>query len=499
MGLKFNFDDAVFTYMVSDEKISFFSGHKQIEGTDFFLNHTGKTEVKYWGRENKNVFIIGLCVDSYGKIERDEIPRYLVQKRYEGIADLFMQCGRFAGNYVIILVDGQDIYLWGDATGSIQINYDYKDGKFCASSTDKMVARQFCRTVSKEAKAIRMAADLTERLPNDLTMYESVKALLPNHYLHVNEKKAVRVPLAVGPIDKKDSYSLKKLVKRTFVRTHTIAQEYAKYYGLVCPLTSGYDSRVVFSFLKKQNPEIPCYTFRHKGFTDKTDDIKIPKEICSHYNQAHIVIDDEQAPEAYVNSVYAYSGHYQANTTIDLAYTYRLAFRKEALVNGNNIGETAKSFTGHAVPNCFAAPSYFQCKMHNSNPQIKEYIKTYIDEVKRSGEWDFIYDLFELENFCGRWCSQGGTLYALCGVTSLNIFNSRDLLLDWISIPRELRVNRWLHRQYMNWNDKQLLAYAFNPHFKYNSFRKNWVLFYVATYMQQMLLQMKRKSIRGRK
>ena len=148
-----------------------------------------------------------------------------------------------------------------------------------------------------------------------------------------------------------------------------------------------------------------------------------------------------------------------------------------------------KSLLGNAIPTYLASSSYFQCKIHNRAKESSNELKRYIRELRAAGEGENIFDLFAVENRCGRWCSQGGAIYSLMGVCSVNIFNCRELILDWIRVPRKLRVNKAIHRHIFLHNDANLLNFPFNPSEERHKFLKeNWVLFYIATYIKQFLI-----------
>lgn len=272
-----------------------------------------------------------------------------------------------------------------------------------------------------------------------------------------------------------------------------IVREYSKYYQLVCPLTSGYDSRVVFSFLKDFDPRVQCYTFMHKHFTEQTGDIIVPGNICKHYKQPYTIIKDLEAPKIEETKVSVLAGEFQHKGTINLAYTYNSVFMDKALVNGDIIDQIGKSLLGNAVPNILATPSYFQCKLHNYERKTRGILKKQVEEIKKCSDRAYIYDLFAMENRCGRWATQSSTVYNICGITSLNIFNCRDLLLKWISVPRKIRTRKWLHKELLQINDKQLLTFPFNPTEKFGFMKNNWVLFYISTYVKQFILIVKKR------
>lgn len=482
-------NSAKFTYLITDHIVSAFTNHYNFSGLKIIINYTKETEVLTAKTGNKELAIIGICIDSRAEIERKDIPQTLLSEKGT-IDNIYSFCNRFAGKYVILYYDGIDGYLWGDATATIQVNYSNSiDLPLCVASTDKLAADTLHCQISERMKRIRLGASFSQALPWNVTMYEEISVLLPNHYLCISNRNTVRVPLAVTYLQDKEELS--ELVVQSDFIIKNIVREYSKYYKLVCPLTSGYDSRVVFSYLKDSNPKVQCYTFMHEGFTDRTGDLSVPLQISNFYKQPYTVIKDLNAPESDENIVSVLAGDYQDKDFIDIAYTYNSVFKNFTMINGDIIDQIGKSLLGNSIPNRLAKPSYFQCKLHNCEKETREIIRLQLDEMLNSDDREHLFDLFAMENRCGRWAAQNSMIYSACGITSLNIFNCRELLMKWISIPRKIRRQKWLHKELLSINDKQLLSFPFNPTEKFGFMKNNWVLFFISTYMKQYALAIK--------
>lgn len=487
----FNFDRAVFSYMISKRKFDLFSKHKVVNNGELVINYTSNTDVFTSQNDLCEVTIIGLCVDSHSKIRRNEIAEWIISQPYESIVSLFNTCNRFAGKYIITYRYRDKLFVWGDATCSIQINYSFYQEDLCISSVDNLVALYFGFEVSDYSKKIREGSNLAQALPNDLTMFDEVKALLPNHYLDISNKRAERIQLNVCQVSSGEKIDL--ILNNTIDLVSNIVNAYHREYLLVCPLTSGYDSRVVFSFLRSVVTDLQCYTFKHPGFTKNTGDIWVPEKICETFLNNHTIIEDMVAPVSFTDEVKKIIGYYHSDNTIDLAYTYNSVFYGKALLNGDIIDQVGKSLLGNAVPTFFANASYFQCKIHNCSALSKKELRNYLSSVKHNNEFNHIFDLFALENRCGRWGSQWGMIYSVCGIKSLNMFNCRELILQWIALPRKLRTQKIIHKAVFSATDKRLLTIPFNPDEKYAVLKSNWILFYLATYLKQLILCMRRK------
>lgn len=489
MEQRFVFDEAVFTYAISKGDEPLFSRHVPLFGGSLWLHHTAATEVRMACCSVGEVAVVGFCVDSHGELTREEIPGWLANLAVEGIDVLYRASARLAGKYVLCCRSKDGDYLVGDATASIPIHYSFSSGHLTAASTDQLTARIDSLELSAEAVELRAYSDWMQGLPDDMTMFEHVRALLPNHWLDLNAQKAVRIPLEILPAG--GGTERKEIISRSAFLIRNITREILLAYDVMCPLTAGYDSRVSLAFLRKERADQPCYTFRHEGFTDETEDLKIATQICAQLGLSHAELPDVPMPKAMAEHIFYYAGKYNSERTLSHVYTYGSAFRGKALVNGDIIGQVGKSSISNAVPNRFATAGFFQCKMHNTAPQMRANLQHWMDGVKAAGDGRWMCDLFAVENRCGRWAPQSGTLYGLAGITVLNQFNCAELIRLWMSVDRRLRVEQYLHRQLLEQESPELLKFPFNAATKTDVFRKSPWLFLIATHGKFLLQRLR--------
>lgn len=482
----FHFDDAEFTYAVAPKPLVRFSRHIPVMDGALVISHTSKTRVVTAKTGDREIAVIGFCVDAHGEVERDEIPAFLLDQTERDIAPVYRFCDRFAGHYVVLYQNGSKRYVFGDATGSVQVNYSFHEGSLCFSSVDRLVADQFGFQLSAYSLKIRRGATgLSQALPYDVTMFDEVKALLPNHYLDITENRPLR--MAVSADIAAYAASSEETVQASAALIQRTVREYWKYYDIVCPLTSGYDSRVVFSFLRNARENLSCYTFHHAHFTEKTADLWVPKQICKDFGAPYTVVKDLQTPDEYTQAVCCTIGRYHSTETIDLAYTFKITFPGKAVVNGDIIGQVGKSSLMRDVPSCLANSLFFLAKTHNKERLALRETKKYVSEIRAVGDAAYLFDLFATENRMGRWASQGRMIDSVCSTVSLNIFNCRELILRWMGVPRKLRTAQFLHRSFLAEDNPRLLEYPFNPDEQYTFFKKNWLIFYLASYIKLLL------------
>ena len=468
------------------------SNHIFIKSHNLYLSYSKKTEVISYEAGENAVYIIGLCVDSHAEIDRYDIPKFFLSSKDLSIDSVLRSSLRFAGNYVIIADINGSLYAFTDATACLQINYSLDE--ICISSFDHVVAQVLNVPFDRRCVNIRESSDYVAAMPNDITVYKNIKTVLPNHYFDVLGSKTIRF-YPREPL--KYFKSFDDILKKHILLIDNIVKEYAKYIQLICPLTSGWDSRVVFAFLSKNIKELKSYTFFHKNFTDQTADLVIPKAICDSRAAIYYQLPDLEPSMDFFEAVYNIIGKFYYKEDIAMAYTYRKKFDGYATINGNIIDHLGKSSLVNLLPIFFASKDYFVAKKRNISFDAKYEVGKYISSIKEiSITKQYIYDLFGIEDQCGRWCGYSQKIYAAAGVTLLNIFNCREIIENWVSIPHKDRKNYCIHLYFFNSFAKDLLNFSFNPDEKFKFIGNSKFLFLLTTYARHFLRKWKKPHLK---
>ena len=480
--MTFDFNKAVFTCAVSDREMACFHRHLTLQTRQLVVNHTDATAVYHSVHNGSEAVIAGLCTDTCGQIEREGIAQAIVSLPEQTPEAVYAFADRLCGKYIIVYSGPDGCYAFGDATCSIPANYagSLEDGRICISPFDRMTAAYFRYDPDPELQKMRESADPAQAMPGDLTPYRQVRALLPNQYLNILTGEAVRVQVQVPEMP------FEEITDRSVRLAATAAREFSKHYSLVCPLTSGYDSRVVLSVLQQVDPDVECFTTAFSAETKEDANIRTAAEICRQEGISHRIFGYYDLPDEYNEAVQQAAGLINSTQTIREAYSYLLEAGDKARVNGNIIGQIGKSSVTNCVPDSLAGASFFTCKIHNSDSRCRDAMKQYTAELKKSDRR--ICDLFAYENRCGRWGGQEEALYSLCGMNSLNIFNCREMILLWMAVPRKQRIQKSIHLAMIRRTNPGLLSVPFNPDDRFSFLKSNWVFYYFATFAKQMLV-----------
>ena len=488
----YSINNALFTYLISDkEPNASFNNCIKIKSTKFNIYFSQNTQCHYSEDNDYGIYVIGLCIDSNKELERKNIPEYLLKKlKNQNIFAKFLcETDRLAGKFIILIKRYDNLYLVGDATGTLPINYNLKN-YFTISSHEKIIADELDYEISNYSIKIRNGSDFSQPMPYNLTMYDNVKILLPGYFLNIKERKPQRFFYPNNIMLSRDQSVA--LIKNQILTISNITKEYSKYYELICPLTSGSDSRLNFAFLNKELPNFKCFTFRHK-FRSNSAELKIPNQICTEFKIEYEIVNDLDIGAEKFNEINKYIGEYQSKYTIDLALTYKSKFDDKALINGDIIDQIGKSLIGNSLPHWTASTYFFKAKLHNCEQSILRDIKQHLSSISSRELNKHKFDLFALENRLGRWSSQTNNLYSLMGVNSLNIYNCRKIIFDWMRIPRTLRSANIIHNTINDTINHKLKEYPFNQDNKFDWIKKRPFIFLIATYLKQLLFAKDKK------
>ena len=477
--MKYEFDQAVFTFTIGENQLDGFTRHKPVLQT-LTLCHTSHTDVVQKQDAGNEITIIGTCVDALGELDEARILDLLLQTCPDGIEAVYRKSDRLAGKFVVCVQNQDGRYLFGDATGALSIYYAAgEEAPIFLASWDNIIAKTLGFSPDPVLLEVRNSSDYSQPMPYDVSVYQQIKALLPNHYLDLDRRRPVRVPfLPCSP------RSAEQAAAESAPLIRNIISAYRTRYSLICPLTGGYDSRVVFAFLREQCPDLRCYTFRHTNFTETHADLIVPAQICKELGVEYMTIPDEHADETFLSDFQAVAGPYGGKDMLDLAYTYIRHNRGFTMVNGDIIGQIGKSVLGNALPVCLATPKYLQCKVHNFSSHCSELLKAHLQDLKSCGERPLIYDLFAMESRLGRWAAQSGTWLGLCGMSALNIFNCREIIRLWSSVDRKQRTKAIIHKELYGLSDRRLLKYPINPTSRWKHVKEFPILYWAATYVK---------------
>lgn len=441
---KFVFDDSQFTYVVSDRAIENFS--KQVEFNVFneniIINLTRNTEYLYAEKASLKVGIIGFCVDSIKRSERNELAQLIVNN-CDHINEVIEFSRYLAGKYIIIVGDSSGIYMFTDATSQLGLYYDTT--KFMISSNEYLMGKLNDYTISEAAaNIIKNRSDLFQPLPYDLTRFENVKYLIPGHYLNIYTNEVKRIERVYSQEEKQ--YTQEEIIDKSFEIINNIVMEYAQYYpDIICDLTAGHDSRLNVGFLLHNNVNFTTRTSKSSNNICTIDDVNIAADISKAYSIRHdievpVVIEDQM-----YNDITKFYGNYFEKACFPSAYNMLVNYGKNAVcIDGNIIGHIGKCFINRGLSDKHATPLYIRAKQHNISKETKENVKKHLKDLQTQSTIGNIFDFYTLENRCSRWVTNYSIWADVLGIVKLNIYNCRYWQELIMRLPYKYRADNKL-------------------------------------------------------
>ena len=208
-------------------------------------------------------------------------------------SDSFIRSTDSLGGRWLIFLSGHGASLvFPDAGGTLTLFYHVDASNQVWMATQPgLLAEQLGFVECKESIEYTNSPRFKERheawWPGECTPYAEVKQLLPNHLFDFSTNKAARF------------WPYQKLVKQDFERSIPVLGKMLKglltsahnRYPLAVSLSSGLDSRLVFSACKDFISDIPVYSFLYRNLTEDSDDVAVPVQMAKKLGFSHTVYD----------------------------------------------------------------------------------------------------------------------------------------------------------------------------------------------------------------
>ena len=477
--------DSIFSYYICKGNVMPNDTEHHVRVGEFSVCMSEKTLYEFREKDDLSCLIIGSAT--------------CVSQDIEGIEWLWRHCHNIesfvkaekflGGKYVLFLRIKEQYYVMGDATCSIPVFYTCDGDDVLCSCYAYQMANEMQLTPDDTLLKIRECGDASQIMPYDYTIWKGVKRLLPNHYLHLNEKRTVRI---VNHHSVQSVLTAEEAAENTLPYIKRLADFYSTKFSIACALTSGRDSRAVLAVLGC-NKQMPVYTINHEEFGENTPDIVVPKLIAeqTHLNyQQFKDIELSGVDIAEANAILGENNY--SKRTLMLAHTIKHYLGENAVINGDIIGQVGKCSLHRDIPQCFATPSYFRCKLHNYSKEAKEGLRLWLQEIKESDECVNSFDLFSIENRMGVWAANENEIYNMMGQYYLNIFNSRSIIYEWTRVDRRERKVSAIHMAIIKSLHPELLEIPFEPNGTFEKIAKyNGMSYLMASYLKYYIGKIK--------
>lgn len=468
--------NSIFSYYIIKGSKELNSELKQIQIGDYSVSLSPKTI--YELKEDKDIscLIIGLATCVTHDISAMD---WLWDNCYDFNRVIEAE-KHLGGKYVLFVRNKDSYYIIGDATCSLPIFYFKNVNGYIFSSNANQIAKMTGQV--PEDSLVKIKKQGNGAMPYDYTIWKNIKRLIPNHYIDISSDAVLRF---INEPQKTSKISAEEAACITIPYIKRIVKLYENRFSIICPLTSGKDSRLVLAALGLRK-DLPLYTIKHIGFTDETADIVVPKIIAKGLGLNHVQVDDVSLSNENIEEADRVLGkNNYSKRALVIAHTVNHYFGGHAIINGDIIGQIGKCSLHRDISLAFATPSYFVCKMHNHAKDANKAMEEWMEDVQSSQEQVNIFDLFSIENRMGVWAANTYEIYNMIGQYNLNIINSRSVIYEWIKVSRAERKDSAIHIQTIKQLAPELLNFSFGKSGKIDKLVKyNGTTYLIASYFK---------------
>lgn len=440
-----------------------------------------KTPLDHYKKDGRELIVFGYAVDVFSG-QSENLARTVLENT-KSFNEVIEHEKKLGGKYVIFYADESGAHCIGDATCSIPVFYTVSPTGFICCSNPKWIIDKLELAPDGYLQSIRDSGPLNQAMPFDVTPYKEIKQLIPNHSLDFSKQSSVRF---VNSAEKQKMLSPEEAAKITAPMIDNIAQLYTDRFDVLCPLTSGRDSRVVYAYLKDKCPDLRTYTIWLERFENDDQDWTLPLDLIkkgkTDNHKQHYKEEIPADTKAHMDEVLGVDGY--PEDAFVLSITVQKHYGEAAAIEGDIIGQVGKCSLHRDIPLSFAKPRYFRCKLHNYSDGARRYLKAWLDEIKGSGEKVNSFDLFSVENRLGVWATQTHLIRNTMGMPFVNIFNSRSIIYVWTAVDRAERMNSRIHIELIKLKSPELLEVPFEQEHSgiVNAARSNKFVFCFASF-----------------
>jgi hypothetical protein len=416
------------------------------------------------------LLLLGFAIDpDYPEHDDAAVLEVLAADRERGTEQATID--RLSGRFVLFVFDGPRIHVQADATGARAVEYTWSGDEFHAASQSFLLAEavQLVDDDRRAAFAGSRHAQLDREafLPADVTLFDHVHRLVPNHRLDVAERRQVRVwpvePLGEASLVEAAGFAARQL---------SASLEGASFrFPLSLPLTAGYDSRALLAATpRSRRARLYVYTLLYRHLSRFSADAHVASRVARRAGLRHHLVDCRPLPGAKWRRLYTGNSplaHYDDWGVIAHGMLDGLPGGHVALKG--NASEIVRNFYWHdgAAPPMRAAGDVVALHSGWSElPFVVDAVERWFEATEPIARASGVAvdDLFYWEHRCGSWQAQSQLEWDIAQETFMP-FGNRRMLARLLAVPAAERADHGqaLLHEIMRVTDPDMLELPFNP------------------------------------
>jgi hypothetical protein len=421
-------------FLLSPQKVICPFLNNSLEIKDYFLYTHIDLEVTRFEEEGVQLILLGEIYDYENISSNEDILQKLVNKDF----DVFLESlSKYTGRYVIIYSKQKTMFLVHDAMAARKIYYFKNNEKSWFASHVFLLARLLNLSPTQDEDKLsfynsRNFIDLNSSNIGDLTRFDQIHQLLPNHFFNVVENNIVRFwpNQEIKPTPLKQTAELCAYIIKGFMKSIASRND------VMLPITAGKDSRMLLAGSKEINEEVFYYINKMEDMDEKNPDIQTSSKLMLRLNQKFNVIKTNINVDHDFEDVYFFNHPYASKIFLPVIYNYYLNYAKKINLPGNIASSglehfkiTHKEWTAEMLVSLYNLDKFkFALK----------YYKKWIGDVRNLCERNNIgiVDLFYWEERLANWGTQL-QIEKDIAQEEINLFNSRELISLFLSVGRK--------------------------------------------------------------
>ncbi len=425
----------------------------------------------------KTLTLLGYLFDTENPAFNNQeiVQRILVHTK--DFTSLIQALKPYPGRYAMFYQDQRELRLLHDALALREVYYAKEAHDVVCGSQPNLLAR-FARPTIARSTDPGLLDFVDHQMPRvrngrlwtgDGTPFEGIKHLLPNHFLDLNEMRSVRY----WPSEPLQPLELNQVVSKSALFLSGAMKAAAHRYPLMLAVTAGEDSRSLLAASKDVSDQIYYFINKHRGLTDRSSDIRVPKEIFRRLGvpfHVHEVPGD--VPEDY-RKIFLQNTFYARELLLPVIYNIYQR-QHEHRLNILGVGEVGRTKFFDEPKNLTPYYLAYMLRYRNS-PYAERECASWLAEAapaaRRCGL--NIMTLFWWENLIGNWGAVGNSESDIA-IEEFDPFASHHLYELFLSVDAKYRTfkHNILFRELIRFMWPELLDVPFNP----PDSRKDWLV-----------------------
>ena len=426
-------------FILSPKELNNFSEWNKYYLSDKYILyvHPDLVQIEH-SENNKSIILLG---DLYDPVNTDFNNQDIFERliKYDNLNNLIEATSQYAGRFIIFFIKNSSINIFHDASGAKKVYYTTDTNSVWCASQPHVLAK-YCKIDETENKLFRDFIK-SEKFKShdqvfitDNTIFDSVKQLLPNHYLDLQNKKAVRFwPNKVNKI-----ISLNEGIEEGSKMLTGIFKSANNRYELMMAVTAGNDTRLLLAASRSVSDNIFYYTNYIPRIDDKHQDIVVPSRLLPKVGLKFNILEYSKEVDEEFKQIYLKNTLFPSEVHMPIIYNYHKNFPQKINLPGT-FSDISRSFFNTYRKNItpeLLAKLWDYSDIEYAIENYRKWLDTSGEIIKKYNY--YITDLFNWEERYGNWVTQFQTEKEIAQ-DEFGPYNCRNLMKIFLSVPRKYR------------------------------------------------------------